>query len=78
MAKAVILLYMTGGIRKKLQENDKEYDTSRQICPRCKTGAVSYQIDNKSVCCPHIWALKTNTAKNEKFKCLFFKKINNT
>ncbi len=29
------------------------YETNRQLCPKCKTGADSYKLDPRSPVCPY-------------------------
>lgn len=40
----------------------------KQICPRCKTGKYTYDLDPKSEACPYIWCWKKN-------KCPFYKPL---
>ena len=40
----------------------------KQICPRCKTGKASFELDRHSVMCPHIGSWKNG-------KCHFFEPI---
>lgn len=42
----------------------------KQICPRCKTGKDSYELDNRSEACPYIGCWKIN-------KCPFYKPFDN-
>ena len=40
----------------------------KQICPRCKTGKYTYDLDPKSETCPYICCWKRN-------KCSFYKPL---
>lgn len=51
--------------------NNKEDDDMffrKQICPRCKTGKYTYDLDPKSEVCPYIGCWKRN-------KCHFYKPL---
>ena len=51
--------------------NNKEDDDMffrKQICPRCKTGKYTYDLDPKSDACPYIGCWKRN-------KCHFYKPL---
>ena len=52
-------------------ENNKGDDDmffKKQICPRCKTGKYTYELDPKSECCPYIGCWRRN-------KCHFYKPL---
>lgn len=52
-------------------ENNKEADEmflKNQICPKCKTGKYTYDLDPKSDVCPYIECCKRN-------KCCFYKPL---
>ena len=55
-------------------ENNKGDDDmffKKQICPRCKTGKYTYELDPKSECCPYIGCWRRN-------KCRFYKPLDKT
>ena len=43
----------------------------KQICPKCKTGKYTYDLDPKSETCPHIGCWKRN-------RCHFYKPLDKT
>lgn len=47
----------------KKQENIKENDTAKLLCPNCKTGKESYQLDRLSESCPYIECMKDGKCK---------------
>lgn len=49
-------------------EGDDDVFLKKQICPRCKTGKYTYDLDPKSVTCPYIGCWKCN-------KCHFYKPL---
>ena len=49
-------------------EGDDDMFFRKQICPRCKTGKYTYDIDPKSEACPYIGCWKRN-------KCSFYKPL---
>ena len=52
-------------------ENNERADEmfwKKQICPRCKTGKYTYELDPKSEVCPYIGCWKRN-------KCHFYKPL---
>lgn len=49
-------------------EGDGDMFGKKQICPRCKTGKYTYELDPKSVTCPYIGCWKCN-------KCHFYKPL---
>ena len=44
---------------------------NKKICPRCKTGKYTYDLDPKSEVCPYIGCWRRN-------KCHFYKPLNKT
>lgn len=48
--------------------DDDEMFWKKQICPRCKTGKYTYELDPKSETCPYIGCWKKN-------KCHFYKPL---
>ena len=48
--------------------DDIELFFKKQICPRCKTGKYTYELDPKSEVCPYIGCWKRN-------KCHFYKPL---
>lgn len=53
---------------KENSEGDDDMFLKKQICPRCKTGKYTYDLDPKSVTCPYIGCWKCN-------KCHFYKPL---
>ena len=49
-------------------EEDDDMFFRKQICPRCKTGKYTYDLDPKSEVCPYIGCWKRN-------KCHFYKPL---
>lgn len=47
-------------------EGDDDMFLKKQICPRCKTGKYTYDLDPKSETCPYIGCWRRN-------KCSFYK-----
>ena len=47
-------------------EGDADMFLKQQICPRCKTGKYTYDLDPKSETCPYIGCWRRN-------KCSFYK-----
>ena len=47
-------------------EEDDDMFFRKQICPRCKTGKYTYDLDPKSETCPYIGCWRRN-------KCSFYK-----
>ena len=47
------------------QTNTQRNDALKQLCPNCKTGSESYQLDKQSESCPYIGCLKDG-------KCNFY------
>ena len=47
-------------------EGDDDVFLKKQICPRCKTGKYTYDLDPKSETCPYIGCWRRN-------KCSFYK-----
>ena len=52
----------------KNNEGDDDMFFRKQICPRCKTGKYTYDLDPKSEACPYIGCWKKN-------KCHFYKPL---
>ena len=52
-------------------EGDDDIFFRKQICPRCKTGKYTYDLDLKSEVCPYIGCWRRN-------KCHFYKPLNKT
>ena len=48
--------------------DDMELFFKKQICPRCKTGKYTYDLDPKSEACPYIGCWRRN-------KCSFYKPL---
>lgn len=53
---------------KENSEGDDDMFFRKQICPRCKTGKYTYDLDPKSEVCPYIGCWKRN-------KCHFYKPL---
>lgn len=49
--------------------DDNEVFWNKKICPRCKTGKYTYDLDPKSEVCPYIGCWRRN-------KCSFYKPLN--
>ena len=49
-------------------EGDDDMFLKKQICPRCKTGKYTYDLDPKSEACPYIGCWRRN-------KCPFYKPL---
>lgn len=49
-------------------EGDDDMFLKKQICPRCKTGKYTYDLDPKSDACPYIGCWRRN-------KCSFYKPL---
>ena len=49
-------------------EGDDDMFLKKQICPRCKTGKYTYDLDPKSEVCPYIGCWRRN-------KCSFYKPL---
>ena len=49
-------------------EGDDDMFLKKQICPRCKTGKYTYDLDPKSETCPYIGCWRRN-------KCSFYKPL---
>ncbi len=49
----------------------KTEELNKQLCPKCKTGADSYLLDNKSSVCPY---MHLHNGKS----CPMFKEMNTT
>ena len=49
-------------------EGDDDMFLKKQICPRCKTGKYTYDLDPKSEACPYIGCWRRN-------KCSFYKPL---
>ena len=52
-------------------EGDDDMFLKKQICPRCKTGKYTYDLDPKSEVCPYIGCWRRN-------KCHFYKPLSKT
>ena len=52
-------------------DDDDDMFFRKQICPRCKTGKYTYDLDPKSEVCPYIGCWRRN-------KCHFYKPLNKT
>lgn len=52
----------------KNNEGDNDMFLNKQICPRCKNGKYTYELDSKSECCPYIGSWRPN-------KCHFYKPL---
>ena len=53
---------------KENSEGDDDMFLKKQICPRCKTGKYTYELDPKSEVCPYIGCWRRN-------KCHFYKPL---
>ena len=53
---------------KENSEGDDDMFLKKQICPRCKTGKYTYDLDPKSDACPYIGCWRRN-------KCSFYKPL---
>lgn len=53
---------------KENSEEDDDMFWNKKICPRCKTGKYTYDLDPKSEVCPYIECWKRN-------KCHFYKPL---
>lgn len=49
-------------------EGDDDIFLKKRICPRCKTGKYTYELDPKAEVCPYIECWKRN-------KCSFYKPL---
>lgn len=80
MAFIVVAMYCAMVVAGRSDENENNGDNSegdddmffrKQICPRCKTGKYTYDLDSKSEVCPYIGCWRRN-------KCHFYKPLNKT
>ena len=80
MAFIVVAMYCAMVVAGRSDENENNGDNSegdddmffrKQICPRCKTGKYTYDLDPKSEVCPYIGCWRRN-------KCHFYKPLNKT
>ncbi len=55
-------------VEKGNSEGDNDLFWKKQICPRCKTGKYTYDLDPKSEVCPYIECWRRN-------KCNFYKPL---
>lgn len=46
-----------------VEREDKDLCNKKQLCPVCKTGKESYDIDKLSETCPYIGSLKNGKCK---------------
>ena len=70
----VFTMYCAMLVAGRSDENNKGYDDmilKKQLCPNCKTGKESYELDQHSESCPYIGYLKEGT-------CSFFESLENT
>lgn len=65
-----IMCAMIAAGRSDVQADDKFF-YKNQICPTCKTGKESYELDNHSYACPYISCLKDG-------KCSFYEPLEKT
>ena len=80
LAFIVVAMYCAMVVAGRSDENENNGDNSegdddmffrKQICPRCKTGKYTYDLDPKSEVCPYIGCWRRN-------KCHFYKPLNKT
>lgn len=80
IAFIVVAMYCAMVVAGRSDENENNGDNSegdddmffrKQICPRCKTGKYTYDLDPKSEVCPYIGCWRRN-------KCHFYKPLNKT
>ena len=77
LAFIVVAMYCACVLAGRSDENENNSDNNegtddvflkKQICPRCKTGKYTYDLDPKSETCPYIGCWKRN-------KCHFYKPL---
>ncbi len=77
LAFIVVAMYCACVLAGRSDENENNGDNNegdddmffrKQICPRCKTGKYTYDLDHKSEVCPYIGCWKRN-------KCHFYKPL---
>ena len=77
LAFIVVAMYCACVLAGRSDENEHNSDNNegaddmflkKQICPRCKTGKYTYDLDPKSETCPYICCWKRN-------KCSFYKPL---
>ena len=77
LAFIVVAMYCAMVVAGRSDENENNGDNSegdddmffrKQICPRCKTGKYTYDLDPKSEVCPYIGCWRRN-------KCHFYKPL---
>ena len=75
LAFIVVAMYCACVLAGRSDENENNSDNNegaddmflkKQICPRCKTGKYTYDLDPKSETCPYIGCWRRN-------KCSFYK-----
>ncbi len=71
IAVIVVALYcaliIAGRSDEQIEKDDSGF-SEKQLCPKCKTGKYTYDLDPKSETCPYIGCLKWN-------KCPFYKPL---
>ena len=77
LAFIVVAMYCACVLAGRSDENENNSDNNegaddmflkKQICPRCKTGKYTYDLDPKSETCPYIGCWRRN-------KCSFYKPL---
>ena len=77
LAFIVVAMYCACVLAGRSDENENNSDNNegaddmflkKQICPRCKTGKYTYDLDPKSEVCPYIGCWRRN-------KCHFYKPL---
>ena len=77
LAFIVVAMYCAMVVAGRSDENENNSDNNegaddvflkKQICPRCKTGKYTYDLDPKSEVCPYIGCWRRN-------KCHFYKPL---
>ena len=77
LAFIVVAMYCACVLAGRSDENENNSDNNegaddmflkKQICPRCKTGKYTYDLDPKSETCPYIECWRRN-------KCSFYKPL---
>ena len=81
LAFIVVAMYCAMVVAGRSDENENNSNNNKgddddmffrkQICPRCKTGKYTYDLDPKSEVCPYIGCWRRN-------KCHFYKPLNKT
>lgn len=79
LAFVVVVIYCAMVVAGRADDNENNSDNNKgdddmfwkkQICPRCKTGKYTYELDPKSDMCPSISCWKNG-------KCIFYAPLKN-